>query len=399
MLLSSVPAETMAEEVTGSQIPAETEDAETQAESESYSPEVMPQKTVPAAGHTEGDAVQENIVSAGCTSEGSYDSVVYCTECGEKLSSTHVIVPAAGHKPKEAVRENEDPATCQKFGSYEEVVYCEVCNTELSRVKKLIEEFADHVQGEPKTENNLPATCTEKGFYDTVVYCTVCNGELSRVQTEVPATGHSFGEYVEAPGEGRPATCIAVGVAVKKSVCSSCGKERYFYEPINALGHDWEEGAEFTDPVPHKVPQNEIYDCWLPGYASATCRRCGYNAEYNYAPLSLYSDIDGITYEHSNRLIRVNNPKLLSLPVCSNPDATINDLFASAYFYAGTYGYNGFVKVEGILTIDGGSAKIMDESNYGQTLWLSGHFKPTHRFYSSYYEESDLTILITIPQP
>lgn len=41
---------------------------------------------VPEHEHTAGKPVRENEVAATCTKEGSYDEVVYCSECGEKLS-------------------------------------------------------------------------------------------------------------------------------------------------------------------------------------------------------------------------------------------------------------------------------------------------------------------------
>ena len=47
--------------------------------------------------HTAGEAVIENKVAATCTEDGSYDSVVYCTVCGEELSRTTVTVEATGH--------------------------------------------------------------------------------------------------------------------------------------------------------------------------------------------------------------------------------------------------------------------------------------------------------------
>ncbi|MCD7927664.1 MAG: S-layer homology domain-containing protein [Oscillospiraceae bacterium] len=50
-----------------------------------------------AAGHTAGQAVQENVVEAGCEDEGSYDLVTYCTVCGKELSRETVTVPATGH--------------------------------------------------------------------------------------------------------------------------------------------------------------------------------------------------------------------------------------------------------------------------------------------------------------
>jgi len=43
-------------------------------------------ETVPALGHTEGEAVKEKVVEATCKAEGSYDEVVYCSVCSEELS-------------------------------------------------------------------------------------------------------------------------------------------------------------------------------------------------------------------------------------------------------------------------------------------------------------------------
>ena len=47
--------------------------------------------------HTPGEAVRENEVAATCDQDGSYDSVVTCTTCGEELSRETVTVPATGH--------------------------------------------------------------------------------------------------------------------------------------------------------------------------------------------------------------------------------------------------------------------------------------------------------------
>lgn len=50
-----------------------------------------------ALGHTEGEAVVENRVEPDCTTDGSYESVVYCTECGEELSRETFEIEATGH--------------------------------------------------------------------------------------------------------------------------------------------------------------------------------------------------------------------------------------------------------------------------------------------------------------
>ncbi|MCC8196575.1 MAG: hypothetical protein LIO49_07240 [Ruminococcus sp.] len=87
---------------------------------------------IPATGHTEAEAVVENEVAATCTTDGSYDSVVYCSDCGEELSRETIVVPAA-HTAGTAVRENVVEATRTTEGSYDLVTYCTVCGEEISR--------------------------------------------------------------------------------------------------------------------------------------------------------------------------------------------------------------------------------------------------------------------------
>ena len=55
------------------------------------------QEILPALGHEPGEPVQENEVPATCTADGSYDSVVICTRCGEELSRDTLTIPALGH--------------------------------------------------------------------------------------------------------------------------------------------------------------------------------------------------------------------------------------------------------------------------------------------------------------
>ena len=83
-----------------------------------------------------------------------------------------------------AVKENEIPATCTTNGSYDEVVYCTVCNAEVSREAKTIDALGhDVVHHDAKAP-----TCTEKGWgaYDT---CSRCD---YTTYTEIPANGHTW---------------------------------------------------------------------------------------------------------------------------------------------------------------------------------------------------------------
>ncbi len=122
--------------------------------------------------------------------------MVYCTVCGEELSRETVTVPATGHTPGQAVKENEVDATCTEDGSYDEVVYCTVCGEELSRETVTIP-ATGHDWGTPTyewAEDNSTVTATR-----------VCANDASHVETETVATTYTVvtEPTVEAEGLGR----------------------------------------------------------------------------------------------------------------------------------------------------------------------------------------------------
>lgn len=78
--------------------------------------------------HTPGEATRENVVEATCTTDGSYDEVVRCTEDGAEMSRTHKTIPALDHKWK---------ATKVVAPTYESQGYTEyVCENDPSHTKK-----------------------------------------------------------------------------------------------------------------------------------------------------------------------------------------------------------------------------------------------------------------------
>ena len=228
--------------------------------------------TLPAGSsthtHTPGEPVQENVVPASCSQEGSYDEVVYCTECGEEISREQKTIDKLAHTPGEAVQENVT-VTHDKT-TYDEVVYCTECQAEISRTPvelpiithtltfvpevpateqadgtkahytcsgcdKLFSDAAGtvevtaadlviqklvhiHTPGEPVQENVVPASCTVDGSYDEVVYCTACQEEISRETKTIKAPGHELSLVAEVP-----ATATKDGVK-SHYVCANCEK-------------------------------------------------------------------------------------------------------------------------------------------------------------------------------
>ena len=235
---------------------------------------------------TPADAVKENEVAPTCTAAGSYDEVVYCSECGKEISRNTVTVNSLGHTP---VVDAKVDATCESTG-LTEGSHCDVCGeilvaqTEIAALGhkwddgvvttdptcegKGVKTFtcqhdATHTKTEDVAalghtaseeaviENKVDATCTVNGSYDSVVYCSVCDDEISRNTVTVPASGHKVGENntctvcgANLCGDNHTAvtdaavapTCTATGLT-EGSHCSKCGHIIVAQEVVDALGH------------------------------------------------------------------------------------------------------------------------------------------------------------------
>lgn len=108
------------------------------------------------------------------------------------------LIPARGHTETDAVQENLVPGTCLTEGLFDEVVRCGTCGKELSR-KTVHTGYGDHSPGDPVRENIVAATYSSEGSYDTVTYCTVCKKELSRESFVVPMLTLRF-DAAKGPG-------------------------------------------------------------------------------------------------------------------------------------------------------------------------------------------------------
>ena len=78
-------------------------------------------------GETELETKVENEVPATCTEDGSYDSVTYCTVCGEEVARETVVVPALGHSFEDGTCTNcgEQETVTNPFTDVPEGSFCE----------------------------------------------------------------------------------------------------------------------------------------------------------------------------------------------------------------------------------------------------------------------------------
>ena len=174
--------------------------------------------------HTPGAAVRENEVPATCTTDGSYDEVVRCTEYYEVISTEQHEKPAKGHKFVATLV--APTCTAQGYTLHK----CSVCGEETKDTYKdaLGHEYGEWVIDKPATEdaagskhrdcvrgddtqtaeipqlthvhtpaaavkeNEVPATCEAEGSYDEVVRCSKCGEVITTTHKTTPALGHKW---------------------------------------------------------------------------------------------------------------------------------------------------------------------------------------------------------------
>ena len=253
---------------------------------------------VDALGHTKGDAVVENEVKATCTTEGSYDEVIYCSVCGEEVIRETTIVPATGHT--EVLLGSVAP-TCTETGlglgskceicgeiihaqpvipalGHNEIVdqavapdciktgltegkHCDRCDVVLVKQETVPALGHDEV-----VDPAVAPSCTETGL-TAGKHCDRCDEVLVK-QEIVPAIGHTAGEAVE---ENRVnATCLVAGSYEMAVYCTECGEELSRETVvIPATGHKDEDkdgvcdicGADLEkDPIEIQIIHVELAD-------------------------------------------------------------------------------------------------------------------------------------------
>lgn len=137
--------------------------------------------------------LDSDIVDATCGKDGSKTVTTSCSDCGYVISvEKNVVIPATkNHTPAAAVKENVKPATCETAETYDSVVYCSVCGQEISRTQMTGEAALGHKWGEwkhddstAKAESKHTRTCGNDATHTDSAACNFTS-QVTQNQTAV----------------------------------------------------------------------------------------------------------------------------------------------------------------------------------------------------------------------
>ena len=315
--------------------------------------------------------MDSNIVDATCGKDGSKTVTTSCSDCGYVISvENNVVIPATkNHTPAAAVKENVKPATCETAETYDSVVYCSVCGQEISRTQMTGEAALGHKWGEwkhddstAKAESKHTRTCENDATHTDSAACnftsqvtqnqTADQPEIttytckdcgySYTEETKPALGHTHNygapvadytsgqAFVESKDYTHTATCTGEGTCsqptktdkctfdngvetkaatctedgVKTFTCTECGGT--YTVAIPATGHAWgqwshdaataEADATHTRVCANDASHKETKACDFTAKVTQeatldqaeittyTCKDCGYSYTKETAP-------------------------------------------------------------------------------------------------------------------
>ncbi len=155
--------------------------------------------------HVPADAVEENLVKPSCEEGGSRDMVVYCSVCGEKLSSTHELLPATDHSFTNYVSDGN--AKCDEDGTK-----TAVCDNGCGETDTVTDVGSMKGHGTTTLIGYRPADYEEPGYTGDEI-CDVCG--------KVVIPGHEINgllyEIVVTDKNGNP---LYKGADVSKAMAS-----------------------------------------------------------------------------------------------------------------------------------------------------------------------------------
>ena len=234
--------------------------------------------------------LDSDIVDATCGKDGSKTVTTSCSDCDYVISVEHnVVIPATNnHTPAAAVKENVKPATCETAETYDSVVYCSVCGQEISRTQMTGEAALGHKWGEwkhddstAKAESKHTRTCENDATHTDSAACNF----TSQVTQNQTADQPEITTY----------TCKDCGYSYTEETKPALGHTHNYGDPVAdyTSGQAFVEGKEYTHTAtctgegtcsqPTKTDkctfdngvETKAATCTEPGVKTFTCTECG----------------------------------------------------------------------------------------------------------------------------
>lgn len=234
--------------------------------------------------------LDSDIVDATCGKDGSKTVTTSCSDCGYVISVEHnVVIPATNnHTPAAAVKENVKPATCETAETYDSVVYCSVCGQEISRTQMTGEAALGHKWGEwkhddstAKAESKHTRTCENDATHTDSAACNF----TSQVTQNQTADQPEITTY----------TCKDCGYSYTEETKPALGHTHNYGDPVAdyTSGQAFVEGKDYTHTAtctgegtcsqPTKTDkctfdngvETKAATCTEPGVKTFTCTECG----------------------------------------------------------------------------------------------------------------------------
>ena len=234
--------------------------------------------------------MDSDIVDATCGKDGSKTVTTSCSDCGYVISvENNVVIPATkNHTPAAAVKENVKPATCETAETYDSVVYCSVCGQEISRTQMTGEAALGHKWGEwkhddstAKAESKHTRTCENDATHTDSAACNFTS-QVTQNQTAVLPEITTY-------------TCKDCGYSYTEETKPALGHTHNYGAPVAdyTSGQAFVEGKDYTHTAtctgegtcsqPTKTDkctfdngvETKAATCTEPGVKTFTCTECG----------------------------------------------------------------------------------------------------------------------------
>lgn len=234
--------------------------------------------------------MDSNVVDATCGKDGSKTVTTSCSDCGYVISvENNVVIPATNnHTPAAAVKENVKPATCETAETYDSVVYCSVCGQEISRTQMTGEAALGHKWGEWKHDDST-AKAESKHTH-------ICENDATHTESKAcNFTSQVTQNQTADQPEITTYTCKDCGYSYTEETKPALGHTHNYGAPVAGYtsGEAFVEGKDYTHTAtctgegtcsqPTKTDkctfdngvETKAATCTEDGVKTFTCTECG----------------------------------------------------------------------------------------------------------------------------